>query len=111
MDEEQLKFLQSQDWPLIATKMFNAGRVFAARKGWTDKNMLPMGRSLEGLVHETITEIWENPGRINPEVDLTVQLKNIVRSKLYNLAKRCDGQIDRSGILRLWSYIAQRRSM
>lgn len=99
MDEQQLTALRSLDWEDIAGKVLAAAVVFAGRYGWRLESALPNGASLEDVVAEAIQDIWANPSRINPKVLLTVQLKGIVRSKLWNLAKSADERVKRSEIL------------
>jgi hypothetical protein len=99
MDEQQLGCLRSLDWEDIAGKVLAAALVFAGRYGWRADCALPGGASVEDVVAEAIQDIWEDPNRINSQVPLTVQLKGIVRSKLWNLAKSAEGRVERSQIL------------
>jgi hypothetical protein len=99
MDEQQLTSLRSLDWEDIAGKVLVAAIVLAGPYGWRANSALPNGASLEDVVAEAIQDIWADPSRINPKVSLTVQLKGIVRSKLWNLAKSADERVKRSEIL------------
>lgn len=99
MDEQQLTALRSLDWEDIAGKVLVAAIVLAGRYGWRANSRLPDGSSLEDVVAEAIQDIWADPSRINSKVSLTVQLKGIVRSKLWNHAKSADERLKRSEIL------------
>jgi hypothetical protein len=99
MDEQYLTFLRSLDWEDIAAKTLAAASVFAGRYGWKANSVLPNGTSLEDVVAEAIQDIWAVPSRINAKVPLTVQLKGIVRSKLWNLAKSSDEQLRQEIVL------------
>lgn len=63
------------------------------------KSSLPGGKSLEDVVAEAITDIWNEPDRLNPEVDVLVQLRGIIKSKLWNLSQSHDEDTVRSGDL------------
>jgi len=66
------------------------------RYWWTPKSVLPGGKSLEDVVAESIADLWSQPDRLNPAVDVAVQLRGIVRSKLWNLSQCRDEDIIRS---------------
>lgn len=99
MDEQALSRLRDLDWKEISANVLRAAIHYAARYGWTVASSLPKGQSLQGLVQQSVAEIWETPDRLNPDVPLHVQLAGIVRSKLSNLAKCKDDDVVRSGNL------------
>ncbi|MCC7422364.1 MAG: sigma-70 family RNA polymerase sigma factor [Planctomycetaceae bacterium] len=99
MNEEALEKLRQLDWKEISANLLLAASTFAVRYGWHLQSALPNGQSLRGVVQETISDIWESPERLNPDVPLPVQLAGIVRSKLYNLAKSPDDDVVRTGDL------------
>jgi hypothetical protein len=99
MDEKRLQAFRSHDWEEISAKVLAAAVVLAARYGWKADTALPNGCSIEDLVIEAISEIWEKPERLNPSMTITAQLKGIVRSKLWNLSQSSDEKVKRSEIL------------
>lgn len=96
MDEATLSKMRELDWREIAAKLLVSAISLAARYGWRQDSALPNGQSLIGVAQEAIAEIWENPDRINSDVSLGVQLKGIVRQKLWNLSQCADGKQIRS---------------
>lgn len=99
MDEKQLEAFRSLDWEDIAAKLLVAANIMAARYGWRRDKCLPGGKSLEDVVIETISDIWEKPERVNSSCSLTVQLKGIIKSKLWNLSQSADERTKRSEAL------------
>jgi len=99
MNEDLLERLRALDWEEVTAKLMRAAIMMAVRYGWTPKNVLPMGKSLEDVVAEAVMELWNEPGRLNPDVDILVQLRGIVKSKLWNLSQSCDEDVKRSADL------------
>lgn len=98
-DEQQLESFRSLDWEAIAAKTLASALVLAARYGWGKESVLPNGHSVEDLVIEAITEIWDEPDRRNPYCELSAQFAGIVKHKLWNLAKSRDGRALRSDVV------------
>jgi hypothetical protein len=96
MNEEGLNRLRALDWEEITAKLMLAAIAMAVRYGWTPKRTLPGGKSLEDVVAESIADVWSQPNRLNPAVDVAVQLRGIVRSKLWNLSQCRDEDVIRS---------------
>jgi hypothetical protein len=96
MDAAVSESLRSHDWKDIAARLLASAVVLATRYGWNLKSQLPRGQSLESVVAETISDIWDQPERLNPSVPLFVQLRGIVRSKLWNLSQSKDEDIART---------------
>jgi hypothetical protein len=96
MDEEGLNRLRALDWEEVTATLMRAAITLAVRYGWTLKSVLPGGKSLEDVVAEAIADLWSQPDRLNPAVDVPVQLQGIVRSKLWNLSQCRDEDIIRS---------------
>jgi hypothetical protein len=92
MDENALRQFRELDWRGIAASLLVSAIKLATRYGWTPSSALPGGQSLEGLVHETISEIWETPSRLRSDVSIEIQLAQIVRQKLWNLRNRPDSK-------------------
>ncbi len=93
MNEDELTRFRTLDWEDITAKLLQAAISMAVRYGWTLAHALPGGNSLDGIVVEAISDIWKEPTRLNPEVELLVQLRGIVRSKLWNLSQRRDEDV------------------
>lgn len=96
MNEEGLNRLRVLDWEEITAKLMLAAMTLAVRYGWTPKSILPGGKSLEDVVAEAIADLWNRPGRLNPTVDVIVQLRGIVQSKLWNMSQSRDEDVRRS---------------
>lgn len=96
MNEEGLNRLRALDWEEITAKLMLAAITMAVRYGWTPKSALPGGKSLEDVVAGAIADLWSQPDRLNPTVDVAVQLRGVVRSKLWNLSQCCDEDVRRS---------------
>jgi hypothetical protein len=88
--------LRAHDWEEIAVRLLDSAVVLAARYGWTLKSQLPRGQSLESVVADTICDIWQKPERLKPSVPLLVQLRGIVKSKLWDLSQSKDDDVVRS---------------
>ncbi len=95
MIEESLGRLWAIDWDNMTARLLSAAGTLAVRYGWTITSMLPRGESLEDIVVETISDIWDEPERLKPEVDLFVQLCGIIRHKLWNLSQSPDEDVKR----------------
>lgn len=96
MNEKELNRLRGLDWEDVSARLMQAATVFAVRYGWGVASCLPGGKSLEDVVLEAIADIWSDPGRLNPSTDVLVQLRGIVRSKLWNLSQSRDDDVARS---------------
>lgn len=96
MNEESLNRLRALDWEEITAKLMLAAITMAVRYGWTPKSALPGGKGLEDVVAEAIADLWSQPDRLNPAVDVAVQLRGMVRSKLWNLSQCRDEDVRRS---------------
>lgn len=96
MNEEGLNRLRALDWEEITAKLMLAAITMAVRYGWMPKSALPVGKSLEDVVAEAIADLWSQPDRLNPAVDVAVQLRGMVRSKLWNLSQCRDEDVRRS---------------
>ena len=96
MNEDGLNRLRALDWEEVSAKLMLSAITLAARYGWTRGILLPRGKSIEDVVAEAIADLWNAPDRLNPTVDVTVQLYGIVKSKLWNLSQCLDEDIVRS---------------
>jgi hypothetical protein len=96
MNEMGLNQLRTIDWEEVTAKLMLAAITMAVRYGWTPKSSLPGGKGLEDVVAEAIVDLWNDPDRLNPTVDVPVQLYGIVRSKLWNLSQSRDEVVRRS---------------
>jgi hypothetical protein len=96
MNEKDLNRLRAIDWEETTAKLMLATITMAVRYGWTPKSALPGGKNLEDVVAEAIADLWSRPDRLNPSVDVAVQLQGIVRSKLWNLSQCRDEDVRRS---------------
>lgn len=89
----------SEDWDEIGPRVLRASLNLARIYGWGEDRSLPKGKSVEGLVQEAISDLFSAPERRNEKVSLTVQLIGIVRSKLSNLARSPDENVERTDCL------------
>lgn len=96
MNEQGLNRLRALDWEEVTATLMRAAIAMAVRYGWTPKSALPGGKSLEDVVVEAIADLWNEPSRLNPAIDVPVQLYGVVRSKLWNLSQRHDEDVKRS---------------
>ena len=96
MNAEGLNRLRALDWEEVSAKLMLAAMTLAVRYGWTRESSLPRGKTLEDVVAEAISDLWNKPDRLNPTVDVSVQLYGIVRSKLWNLSQSLDEDVVRS---------------
>jgi hypothetical protein len=96
MNEVGLNRLRALDWDEVTAKLMLAAITKAVRYGWTPKSSLPGGKSIQDVVAEAIADIWNEPDRLNPAVDIPVQLNGIVRHKLWNLSQSRDEDVRRA---------------
>jgi hypothetical protein len=96
MNEEALGRLRSLDWEELSAKLMLSAQTLAVRYGWGRDSSLPCGMSLEDVTIEAICDIWTDPDRLKPGIEVFVQLRGIVRSKLWNLSQSLDEKVVRS---------------
>jgi hypothetical protein len=96
-DKEQLEALRRENWDDIWPSVLRSALILSARYGWTAASSLPNGKTVEDLIIEAINDLFAHPERRKPDVKIVTQLRNMVRSKLWNLSQSVDSDIERSG--------------
>jgi hypothetical protein len=96
VDEQQLVSLMQSYWEEISSRVLRSALFLAAFYGWNADSSLPKGKSVEDLVMDAISDLFAKPERRNPDCSLVTQLKNMVRSKLWNLSQSPDEEVERS---------------
>ena len=96
-DEQRLEALRQENWDDVWPRVLRSALIVAGRYGWSAASSLPNGKTVEDLVIEAISELFAEPERRKPDVKTVTQLRNMVRSKLWNLSHSVDSDIERTG--------------
>ena len=104
MDPTIRKHIESADWPTITRKLARyasncVSKIFYGV--WSDDSVLPMGYSVNAIVHEAIEDLLNGKRKWKPEnVDLLGFLMGVVRSKTNHLVELKENNLtDRTKIL------------